>query len=175
MCTKMSTQDLQNEKIFISQTQTNLERFGPEDARDLYENFTSDHLILKALGSLLTTSDMEDFCGDNEHAEGRRYGLSRMLDLYVEHQQRQLDVLYVKASNCPEWIIELTEMVYNDIKSGNYSKELGLKLTMENLFKIEKVISQFGSEEYPKATKLRDELLRLQDYYSAKTPMKMAS
>lgn len=152
-----------------------IEMFDPEDARDLYENFTSDHLILKALGSLLATSDMEGFCGENEHSDGHRVGLSRMLDLYVEHQQRQLEVLYVKATNCPEWIIKRVGIAYNDIKNSNYNDALGLKLTMESLFKIEKVISQCGPEEYPKATKLRDKLLRLQNYYSAKTTTKKAS
>ncbi|MCK4787461.1 MAG: hypothetical protein KAV87_27130 [Desulfobacteraceae bacterium] len=152
-----------------------IERFGPEDARDLYENFTSDHLILSALGSLLSTSAMEEFCGDTERSEQCRAGLGRMLDIYIEHQQRQLDVLYVKATNCPEWIIQQVELRYNDLKKSLYNNEAGLKLTIESLFEIEKVVSQFGPEEYPKATKLQNELLKLQDLYSPETILKKAS
>lgn len=159
----------------LSVSRMEKEKFGPEDARDLYENFTSDHLVLKALGSLMATSGMEDFCGDDERSEGCRVGLGRMLDLYVEHQQRQLEALYVKATNCPEWIIGQVENSYKDIKKGHYSNASGLKLTMESLFKIENITSQFGPEEYPKATKLRDDLLKLQDYYSAETTMQKAS
>ena len=44
---------------------------------------------LKAFGSLLASSNMEDFCGDNEHADGWRFGLGQIIVLYIENQERQ--------------------------------------------------------------------------------------
>lgn len=147
-----------------------LTTFGPEDALALYDKFSIYNSILKALGSLLASSNLEDFTGADVYASDRRMGIEQILTLYIERQESDLNNFKKKAANSPGWLIRQAESELDGIKNGKYRDYDHAKDSIAiTLDVVESVISQFGKEEYPRAAKLKEQLIEQQSIYSEMT------
>lgn len=145
-----------------------LDTFAPTDARDLYDRFTCYNTTLKALGSLLSSSNMEEFSGEGRYAQELREGLGQILTLYVERQENELGDLHRKAMNSPEWMMFEAKVVIDEVSGWRYKdRSHALKRVMVGLSKVDAIIAQFGEDEYPKAVMMRNQLLKLQDGYAS--------
>lgn len=78
--------------------------FDPGCVADIYDELSGHNYALRAFGALLGSSALHDFAdqdlgdtlkSDNFKAADLRWGLSQIIDLYLEHQERVIKA-YVK-------------------------------------------------------------------------------
>jgi hypothetical protein len=151
-----------------------IDTFGPEDVSELYNVLTFENNALKAYGGLLEACDMEMFMAGPDAENRHLNGLKQLLDLCIERQERHLDGLYEKATNCPEWYINRAELLCGAGPDIHRDPSSRFKEADVMISKLEAIICQFGEKAYPKADKLRNDLIRRQEQYAAKAREKSA-
>ncbi len=70
--------------------------FEPGDVLDIYDKLSTHSFALQAFGALLRSSDLNDFAdaaygeGHRDTASNMRWGLSQIIELYLDYQERIL-------------------------------------------------------------------------------------
>lgn len=152
-----------------NEPKNNLEKFSPQDVRDLYEEFQVDNWALQAFGHLLYNSNFGSFTDDYVDSDELRHGLNQIVELYLERQQEKLEEIYKKSCNCPEDLICRAKHSYEIIINGRWSSDPrnNLEKINEHIEDMKHVLSEFQPEEYPEALsilhKLEEERARFED------------
>lgn len=71
-----------------------------QEARNLYEDILFDNTGLAALGVLFGSVNMEEGFGND--ADDLSIGTQKLIDIFLEHQQRKLDLLHDKICETQE-------------------------------------------------------------------------
>lgn len=145
---------------------TALEPFNGHVLDDLLADISLDANAILALGALLKTADLGENFG-NEWTESSKYrdGLNRMIELYHEHHERQLERIRKLYDASPEGMIEEAVRGIAMIKTRAF-KDLDdvLKAINKHRVNLQGVLDSF-EDEYPRAEDLLDELAELEELF----------
>jgi hypothetical protein len=142
-----------------------LEAFKAENVTSFCEELEDDNWALRAFGVLLESSSLNHFSEDQyDDAWLYRKGLRNIVELYLDRQEQKLNEIKSRSVTTPEWMIHQAEVTCNFTRQGAWnSHEVALENTRQKIQTMNQVITTFGAEEYPKAQKVLDSLLDLQD------------
>lgn len=147
----------------------------PRSVFDLSDELDNHSYALKALGALLSTSNLEDFTpssygeGLKDKAEGLRQGISQLVDLYLD-RQKQIVSGYCDAYRSSNLaIVCRSEKTITMIKQGAFtSREVIQKYLRDEINRLEIVISR-DCDLTPRAISLKEIcLLTLLEYSDKK-------
>lgn len=138
--------------------------FDPECITDIQDKLLSNNYALKAFAALLASSDLHDFANqypadiyrdNNYNAEALRLGLSQIIDLYLEHQERIIDEYvdqYHKSDTClVRWVKSAIDMVE---RGAFTTKDAAINKLRETIDDLDIVIKR-GGELKEKAEELK--------------------
>lgn len=147
-----------------------LEKFEPWTVRGLHEKLMTQNWALRALGALLESADFGLYFDDHKNTADYRGGINQIIEMYLERQEKELEEMSQKTLNCPEEIIRSAFHTVDFIsQGGSTSYEYSLKECRKALDKINRLIEQFGADEYPGALNAREKLSKLQNMLFEKT------
>jgi len=127
---------------------------------DFANDFDNNKWALKALASLIVNADLVDFSSERLR-DGNEYrcGLQQLIEMCVDRQEQQVSELQEMATNSPEYILEsakkMKELIYNNAFSNPGSN----RRVMDTVEAVDNIITLFGTEEYPEAAIIRDQIL----------------
>jgi hypothetical protein len=128
--------------------------FEPGDVSDIYDKLSAHSFALKAFGELLRTSDLNAFTDDaygKEHpdtASNMRWGLSQIIELYLDHQERILSEHLDEYHKSDAVLIKRAKISLSMVEQGTFTSR---KVSANNLRKaisnLDIVINQRGDLE----------------------------
>ena len=119
-----------------------------------------DGWALRALGVLLENADLEEFIRGND-AESLRVGLRKIIEMYLERQERKVNELRLNSINSYEHVIQEARGVYEQVNQGAFvNAGVALQAVRGALAGVALVIAECG-DEYPSAQVIRGKLLTL--------------
>lgn len=146
--------------------ESKLEKFEPKNMILFCEGLEEDSWALRAFGVLLESSNLIEFSEDSGTDDAWQYrrGLRNIVELYLDRQERKLNEIQIKSLESPEAMIKAAEVMCEATGQGCWrTHDAALETTRKEIKRMNLVISEFGVEEYPKAKKVLDSLLDLQD------------
>ncbi len=149
-----------------------VEGFEARLAYRLCDELTGGNWAIRAFGALLESADLENKFGSS-HSDGAEYrwGLNQIIELYIDHQEKKLNEFLDKISNRPEEVIKVAESSCEMIRNGAFlSAEAALETCRKGLDRINRVIAEFGTDEYPAAGEIREKLLELYNLIGQSDP-----
>lgn len=139
--------------------------FDPGCVADIYDKLSSHNYALRAFAALLQSSDLFDFAderlaatlkSDNHEASSLRWGLSQIVDLYLEHQERIVEEYvdqYHKSDIC---LMKWAKYVINEMDRGVFpTKGMAINKLQEAMKNINIIITRNG-ELKEEAEKLKN-------------------
>ncbi|MHB8067687.1 MAG: hypothetical protein ACYDIC_07285 [Desulfobaccales bacterium] len=139
-----------------------LNRLDSGEIVDFCEDLGWDTCALRAFGALLESSDLEEFSSSSDSAECLRVGLRKIVEMYVERQERKLNELRLKSINSYDWVIRQARSTYENVKQRAFvSADVALEKVRQDLNRLALVIAECG-DEYPQALAIREKMLALQ-------------
>ncbi len=143
---------------------TALERFDPNDILELSDSFTHRNWALKSLGALLESADFEKYFCRHEKNGDYKGGLNRIVELYVDRQEKDLKDIREKSVNSPERIIMHAWKIRQAVVRGEYANQIDILDSVQGAIKeLNQVILRFGDEYESWAKGVRDKLIPFQD------------
>ena len=144
--------------------------FSISDINGLSEQFEIDNYALRAFSALLESSDLSTFTDscyskDSVHRAGMyRHGLSDIVEMYIERQERKLKELCLKVENNPEDLIKEARSIYKVFSKHctDYNLEHGIKVVRGEITKITAMIKDGKDKDFPEAKDLKKDLLKLE-------------
>lgn len=128
--------------------------FDPGCVADIYDKLSGHNYALRALGALLRSSALDDFAdpllgdtlkSDNFEAANLRWGLSQIIDLYLDHQERILKEYvnqYHESDTClVKWAKSAIDMVEHDAFT---TKDAAINKLRETVKDLDIVINRDG-------------------------------
>lgn len=127
------------------------------------DEMASHNWALRAFGALLESADLgRKFGNEWTDAEDFRHGLNMIVEMYIEKQEQKINELDLKFRNSPEHILKDALRTYENIRQGLLGcTDYALEQVKSSLKKVNLVISELGTEDYPQALKIRDNLTHL--------------
>ncbi|EFK06804.1 conserved hypothetical protein [delta proteobacterium NaphS2] len=147
-----------------------LNAFNQKDVSLFCEEMEEDSWALRAFGVLLESSSLDYFSDEVTTAASQyRRGLRNIVELYLDRQEQKLNALQSRNATSPEWFIENAEVMCKYTRQGCFnSPEVALEHVRQEIQRMNQVIATFGADEYPKAQKVLEDLLDLQDGIKAR-------
>lgn len=139
--------------------------FDPGCVADIQDKLLSNNYALKALASLLMSSDLSDFADQypadvyresNYEAEALRFGLSQIIDFYLAHQEQILKEYVDQYHKSDINMVRRSKNVVEDMNKGAFrTKEAAIKALREAVENLDTVINHDG-ELKGKAEELKE-------------------
>lgn len=139
--------------------------FDPRCVADIYDKLDSHSYALRALGTLLKSSDLYEFAdvdlsdtlkSDNFEASNLRWGISQIIDLYLTHQERILAEYVDQYHKSDIALVRHTKFIIDAISQGAYrSKDVAIRELCEEVANMDTVINRDG-ELKGKAEKIKE-------------------
>lgn len=132
--------------------------FDPEVVNDIYDEMHSHNFALRAFGTLLRSSDLVDFAGEDTHdleASDLRYGLSQIIELYLSHQERLLSAHVEQYKKSDAHLVRQGQRTISMIEQGAFvSREVAINHLRDSVNDLDIVIERNG-ELQDKAMQLK--------------------
>lgn len=151
--------------------------FDPGCVADIQDKLLSNNYALKALASLLNSSDLSDFADqypadvyreNNYEAEALRFGISQIIDLYLAHQEQIIKEYVDQYFKSDMHLVGHTKVIINDFRLSNYtSKDVAIRELREEIANLDTVINRDG-ELKGKAEELKETCMRYLEQLTAK-------
>lgn len=126
--------------------------FDPRCVADIYDKLDSHSYALRALGTLLKSSDFNDLSDDSagdlpvthpDHPCNLRWGLSQIIDLYLAHQERVIMEYVDQYHKSDIALIKWAKSAIEMVEQGAFrTKEGAIKELREALEKLNIVINR---------------------------------
>lgn len=126
--------------------------FDPRCIADIYDKLDSHSYALRALGTLLKSSDFNDLSDDSagdlpvthpDHPCNLRWGLSQIIDLYLAHQERVIMEYVDQYHKSDIALIKWAKSAIEMVEQGAFrTKEGAIKELREALEKLNIVINR---------------------------------
>lgn len=157
---------MENEsKIMDNSTEkkTEFNEFTAYELCDFQEEMMNHNWALRAFGALLESADLgHKFGGSWENNQEYRFGLNMIVEMYIEKQERELNEIGLKYRKSPEHCLKDAMRTYEEVRQGMFGcSNYALERVKTHLKKVNLLIAELGTEDYPQAEKIRDKLLEL--------------
>ena len=137
-------------------------RFNIETIMTMQDELIVPNSNLRALGRLISDSDLQSFAGADTDEEELRYGLKGLIDLCINEQERIVENCVTKYQDSEMGLYEHAEDTLSLIKQGAFSSsEAQASAFVEGLEELDMIIHEDG-ERKGKAGALKAEFLKLQ-------------
>jgi len=142
------------------------------DLKDKHASIIEDNWALRAFAVLLEDSTFDHFSNaSNGNSERYKYGLRRMVECYLDHQERKINEIQLNASGNPDEFINQIKLICARLNSGSYKDVMEkTELIKNGLNKANMLITEFGVK-YKNIEQLRDNLLNIRDNEAIKMKM----
>lgn len=128
--------------------------FDPRCIADIYDKLDSHSYALRALGTLLKSSDFNELSDDSagdlpvthpDHPCNLRWGLSQIIDLYLAHQEQILAEYVDQYHKSDIALVRHTKFIIDAISQGAYrSKDVAIRELREEVANMDTVINRNG-------------------------------
>lgn len=139
--------------------------FDPRCVADIYDKLDSHSLVLRALGSLLKSSDFNDLSDDSagdlpvtdlDHPCNLRWGISQIIDLYLAHQERIIKEYVDQYFKSDINLVRHAKFIIDAVGNGAYtSRDVAIRELREEVASLDTVINRDG-ELKGKAEELKE-------------------
>ncbi|MBU0994689.1 MAG: hypothetical protein KJ737_19520 [Proteobacteria bacterium] len=155
---------------------TEFQDFTEYELGNFQEEMISHNWALRAFGALLESADLSHKFGKEwKNSDEYRYGLNMIVEMYIEKQEQEINELGLIYRKSPEHCLKEASRTYESVKQGMFGcSNYALEQVKKHLKKVNLVISELGTENYPQAEKIRDNLLQLAGYITDRLRYKNA-
>lgn len=135
--------------------------FNTETIMTMQDELDANNSNLRALGRLISDSDLQSFAGGVTEEEELRYGLKGLIDLCINEQERIVENCITKYRDSEMGLYEHAENTLSLIKQGAFSSsEAQAKAFVEAFEELDMILHEDG-ELKGKAGALKAEFLKL--------------
>lgn len=139
--------------------------FDPECITDIQDKLLSHNYVLRDFATLLMSSDLSDFAtqnledtlkSDDFEKANLRWGLSQIIDLYLEHQERILTEYVDQYYESDIHLVRHAKFIIDAAGHGAYtSKDVAIRKLRKEAANLDTVINRDG-ELKEKASELKE-------------------
>lgn len=152
--------------------------FDPRCVVDIYDKLDSHSYALRALGTLLSSSNLADFAdqelkdtikSDDFEKENLRWGISQIIDLYLERQERIIKEYVDQYFKSDMYLVGHAKFVIDATCHGAYtSKDVAIRELRKEAANLDTVINR-GGELKEKAEEIKETCLGYLKQLAGKT------